>query len=57
MNADKKLELKKWWVTWTVRGKKKGIDILAYSKKEAEASILAKHKPKAIPFEDKYKTN
>ena len=41
--------MKKYWLTWTVKGQKKGTEILAHSIKEAEGAVLKKHKPKAIP--------
>ncbi len=55
VSGSQKRELKKWWVTWTVNGQKKGTEMWDYSKEEAESTILPKHKPKAIPHEDKWK--
>lgn len=46
--------MKKFWLTWTVKGQKKAIECWHYSIEDAEASILKKHKPKAIPYEERF---
>lgn len=46
-------EMKKFWLTWTVKDKKYAIEIWHYSAKEAEETILKKHNPKAILYKDK----
>ena len=52
----KQNKMKKYWLTWNVNGQKKNSEILCNSIKEAESAILKKHKPKAIPYEDRFKT-
>lgn len=52
---NQKPKLKKWWVTWSVDGQKKGMMTWDFSAKQAEDSILPWYNQTAIPYEEKYK--
>ena len=47
--------MKKYWVTWKIKGQKLGVEVWHWSTEQAASVIMSKYKPKAIPYTDKYK--